>query len=51
MMLAAIVFGAGVMMEFYAIVCAPLGYQDEQGFHALAENADDEERGLGEKPS
>jgi hypothetical protein len=49
--MAAIMFGAGVMVEFYAVLFAPLGYQDEQGFHAVADGAEEEERGLWGNPS
>jgi hypothetical protein len=33
MFVVAILFSIGVIMEFYAVASAPLGYQDESGFH------------------
>jgi len=51
MMIAAIMFGAGVMVEFYALLRAPLGYQDENGFHAMAEDSAEEQHGTAEDRS
>jgi hypothetical protein len=41
MMIAAIVFAAGVMVELYAVALAPLGYQDDNGFHVARESKDE----------
>ena len=40
-MIAAIVLGAGLMVEIYAVLLAPMGYQDTNGFHAVTDGADD----------
>jgi hypothetical protein len=50
-LVAAIVIGAGVIMEFLAMIQAPIGYQDETGFHIGAKRADAERDGLGLNPS
>ena len=42
MVIAALIMGAGVIMEFCTVLKAPIGYQDETGFHVGAENADNE---------
>jgi hypothetical protein len=52
MMIAAIIlFGAGVMVELCAVVFAPMGYQDDLGFHAVPERADEQKSALVENPS
>ena len=33
MVIAAILFGAGIILVLDAIIRAPIGYQDETGFH------------------
>jgi hypothetical protein len=33
MVIAALMLGAGVVIELCAVVMAPFGYQDETGFH------------------
>jgi hypothetical protein len=33
MIVVAILFSIGVIMEFYTAASAPFGYQDERGFH------------------
>jgi hypothetical protein len=42
----AIIIGAGVVMEFVAMMRVPLGYQDETGFHVGDKRADFEQDGL-----
>ena len=37
MVIAAIIFGAGVVMVLDAVIRAPIGYQDENGFHLGAQ--------------
>ena len=51
MIITALIMGAGVIMELCAVMRAPLGYQDETGFHIGAKNADDEEGRLWQNPS
>jgi hypothetical protein len=51
MLIAAIIFGAGVLIELYAVLLAPMGYQDERGFHAMADRGDDESRTGAQNPS
>jgi hypothetical protein len=52
MMIAAIIlFGAGVMVELYAVLFAPMGYQDDLGFHAVPERTDDKKSALAENAS
>jgi hypothetical protein len=52
MMIAAIaLFGAGVVVELYAVLFAPLGYQDDFGFHAVPERRDDKTSALAENAS
>jgi hypothetical protein len=36
---AAIMLGAGILTELFAVVGAPLGYQDDTGFHVGAEDS------------
>lgn len=43
MVIAAIIVGAGVILELCAVIGAPLGYQDETGFHVGSEGADNED--------
>jgi len=43
--------GAGIITEFYAVIWAPIGYQDERGFHVGAKQADDDESGRWMNPS
>ncbi|HWF19395.1 MAG TPA: hypothetical protein VG754_09005 [Verrucomicrobiae bacterium] len=43
MVIAAIIVGAGVFVELLAILKAPLGYQDDTGFHVGASGAENEE--------
>ncbi len=38
MVMAALMIGAGIIMELCAVMAAPLGYQDETGFHIGAED-------------
>jgi hypothetical protein len=33
MLTAAIVLGAGLLVELCVVIAAPFGYQDERGFH------------------
>ena len=51
MIVAIALFAAGVMVELYAVLFAPLGYQDDFGFHAAPEKADDKSSALVENPS
>ena len=37
MVMAALMIGAGIIVELCAVMAAPLGYQDETGFHIGAE--------------
>jgi len=37
MVIAALMIGAVIIMELCAVMAAPLGYQDETGFHTGAE--------------
>jgi hypothetical protein len=39
MMIAAIMVGVGLIAEICAVIKAPIGYQDETGFHAGREEA------------
>ncbi len=40
MVIAALVIGAGVILEICAVIRAPMGYQDETGFHIGVEQSD-----------
>jgi hypothetical protein len=40
MVIAALVIGVGIIMEICAVVGAPVGYQDDAGFHIGVENAE-----------
>jgi hypothetical protein len=51
MIVAIALFAAGVMVELYAVIFAPLGYQDDFGFHTVPEKADDTTSVLVENPS
>jgi hypothetical protein len=42
---AAIMLGAGILTELLAVMGAPLGYQDDRGFHVGAERDEHEDRG------
>ncbi len=42
MVIAALVIGAGVILELCAVIRAPVGYQDEAGFHIGVESAESE---------
>ncbi len=49
MLIAAIaIVGFGIAVELYAVIFAPLGYQDDGGFHAAPERADDNKSSLAE---
>jgi len=50
MLVAALVVGAGVIVEVCSILKAPIGYQDETGFHIGTCSADRETR-LWQNPS
>jgi hypothetical protein len=39
MVIAALMLGVGVVIEFCAVILAPFGYQDETGFHVGSERA------------
>jgi hypothetical protein len=41
----AIMLGAGIIAELFAIAGAPLGYQDDKGFHIGAEDSGDNDHG------
>jgi hypothetical protein len=43
MIIAGTVMLAGILLELCAVITAPLGYQDETGFHAGAEHGDEED--------
>ena len=43
MVIAAIIMSVGVIVELGAILRAPMGYQDQTGFHVGIPDADDEE--------
>jgi hypothetical protein len=51
MVIAALIIGAGVVVELFAIMKAPVGYQDDRGFHVGAKSAEDEEGRLWLNPS
>jgi hypothetical protein len=42
MVIAAIVVGIGIVMEACALMSAPLGYQDDSGFHIGPETRKDD---------
>jgi len=50
MVIAALMVGAGFIIELCTLLGAPLGYQDEKGFHAGAKSADSAEDGAGSGP-
>jgi hypothetical protein len=43
LILAGVVMAGGLIMELCAVFKAPLGYQDEQGFHAGVKNRSDKD--------
>ena len=47
---AAIIFAAGILTEFLAVMRAPLGYQDDNGFHVGSERSEDNDCGNSLKP-
>lgn len=51
MVIAAVMVGVGVVMELFAVMGAPLGYQDESGFHVGSKRSGDEETGFWVNPS
>jgi hypothetical protein len=51
MLVAAFIVGAGIIIELCAVIMAPLGYQDEAGFHAGPERVSDEDTRLWGNPS
>lgn len=51
MVIAGLIIAAGVIVEVCAILRAPVGYQDETGFHAGAKNTEDDEGRLWLNPS
>jgi hypothetical protein len=42
----AIMLGAGIVTEILAVLKAPLGYQDDKGFHVGSEHSCDEDTTL-----
>jgi hypothetical protein len=51
MMIAAILFGTGIFVELCAVLLAPLGYQDEKGFHWLADGGEQQMQPNVQNPS
>ena len=51
MVIAVLMVGAGVIIELCILMGAPLGYQDERGFHAGDNNAGHAEQSLRLKPA
>ena len=47
MVIAALVIGTGVLLELCAVIRAPMGYQDESGFHIGVEHSDCEDSSRG----
>ena len=45
MLILAVLFLIGVIMQFCAVRFAPFGYQDETGFHIGIKRTDDDSRG------
>ncbi len=43
MIIAALILGFGVITELFAVAKAPVGYQDETGFHIGASRAEDDD--------
>jgi len=43
MLIAAALLGIGLVVEVFCILRAPIGYQDETGFHELTANRNGEE--------
>ena len=42
----AVMLGAGIITELFAVMGAPLGYQDDSGFHVGAENNNERDTGF-----
>jgi len=51
MVLAAFIIAAGLIVELCAMLSAPVGYQDESGFHAGAKRSENEDGRLWLNPS
>lgn len=51
MVVAAFIIAAGVIVEVCAMLRAPMGYQDETGFHAGAPGTENEDGRLWLNPS
>jgi hypothetical protein len=51
MMMAAILIGTGIMVELCTVMLAPLGYQDNKGFHTVAESPGDDAQAGVQNPS
>jgi hypothetical protein len=51
MTMAAILIGTGILVELCTVLLAPLGYQDDKGFHTVAENRDDDAQAGVQNPS
>lgn len=51
MMMAAILVGTGIVVELCAVMLAPMGYQDENGFHKLPNGHNDETHAGAQNPS
>jgi hypothetical protein len=49
--LAGIMVALGLLLDFWAAIAAPLGYQDETGFHAGAPKAEEDESWAPANPS
>jgi hypothetical protein len=47
MVMVALMIGAGIIIEICAVVTAPLGYQDERGFHIGVEDGGSDEASHG----
>jgi hypothetical protein len=45
------VLAAGIILELCAVITAPLGYQDDTGFHAGVEHEDEEDGWYWANPS
>lgn len=50
MITVAILFGTGILVELCAVLLAPLGYQDDRGFHPVTESPDDKGRSRVQSP-
>jgi hypothetical protein len=51
MVIAALMIGAGIIMELCAVMAAPLGYQDETGFHIGVQGGTSEDSRQGVNPN